>query len=300
MKFFLYIFILTTLFSCTEKYSYDLNLTKNKTYRQRTISDSRIEQEVDGKEQITETRNSFEVLYKVVAKTDSSVTLNTRFTSIYLKLKRGNEEILLSSKSKDSSKFFNTFFKNMINREFKIIVSNKGKILKVENIENIFSKIFDGVSSIHPEHKELFLNDLKQYYNENMFQNLQLFGNNIYPNEKVAVDEKWKSENVFSNQTVKYKTNCELYLKKQKPKYAIINFNGKINTIENTESDINPISLKGTTEGAYKISPITGWIKEATIYQNINGFTEIPFDHNSRSVIKSPIKIDTKITIIGY
>lgn len=299
MKFKILIISIFLFTSCKEKYSYELNLTNGKTYRQKTIVDMNIEQEINGQEVTITTRNAFEILYKVIKTTDSSIVLKAKFNSIYLKIDNPKESVTLSTKDNDSSKVFNILFKNLIDKDFTMEVSKNGEILKVLKFENLFSNIFKGMPNIPEEQKQFMLANIKQYYGEDAFKNMPLFGNNFYPKKGVALKEKWKIISTKTNNNLSLKSNCEMTLKRHKTKYAIITFQGDINTVTK-DDEINPITLKGTTEGAYKIIPKTGWLKEATIYQNVKGFTEIPLDYGSSSVIKSPIQIDSKITIIGY
>lgn len=290
-------FILFT--SCKEKYKYELNLNKNKTYRQKNIIDLTIGQEVNGKERTISTRNAFEILYKVISKKDSIMTLKTSIHSIYLKIDTPSEPIIFSTTSNDTSKVYNTIFKNMTNRDFILEVSKKGEVINAKNISNIFSNMFDKLPYLNPKEKEILKSQINQYYNENTFKNMQLFGNNFYPKESVLLKEKWVNKNKIKRENTILESNCEMTLKKHKKKYAIITFKGELTTIHD-KNEITPISLNGTTEGAYKIDPLTGWLKEATIYQNLKGFTETPIKIGSSSVIKSPIKIDSKTTVIGY
>lgn len=295
------ILILSVIFftSCKEKYSYELNLTNGKTYRQKTIVDMDIEQEINGQEVDIRTRNAFEILYKVVKKTDSSMILRAQLISIYLKIDNPAQTIIFSTTDNDTTNVFNKIFKNMMNKDFTMEVAKNGEVLRVAKFENIFSKVFDNLPNISEPQKQSILVNLKQYYGEEAFKNMQLFGNNFYPKKEVALKDKWKSNNLLTNNEVSLKSSTEMTLKKHKSKYAIITFDGNINTISK-EDNVNPITLNGTTEGAYKIIPKTGWLKEATIYQNLKGYTETPRNYGSSSVIKSPIKIDTKITVIGY
>lgn len=285
--------------SCKDKYSYELNLSMNKTYRQKTIVDMNIEQEINGQGVNLTTRNAFEILYKVVQKTDSTMLLNAQLNSIYLKIDNPSQSIIFSTNDKDTTNVFNKIFKNMMNKDFTMEVTKSGEVIRVTKFENIFSKVFDDLPNISEPQKQSMLANLKQYYGEEAFKNMQLFGNNFYPKEDVALKDKWKSSNYLKNKDVSLKSSTEMTLKKHKDKYAIITFKGAINTISKGVT-VNPISLNGTTEGAYKIIPKTGWLKEATIYQNLKGYTETPVNYGSSSVIKSPIKIDSKITVIGY
>lgn len=299
MKLKIIILSLVLFTSCKDKYAYELNLSMNKTYRQKTIVDMDIEQEVNGQEVNITTRNAFEILYKVVKKTDSSMILRAQLNSIYLKIDNPAQTIIFSTTDKDTTNVFNKIFKNMMNKDFTMEVSKNGEVLRVAKFENIFSKVFDNLPNISEPQKQSMLVNLKQYYGEEAFKNMQLFGNNFYPKKEVALKDKWKSNNLLTNNKVTLKSSTEMTLKKHKSKYAIITFDGTINTISK-EDNVNPITLNGTTEGAYKIIPKTGWLKEATIYQNLKGYTETPINYGSSSVIKSPIKIDTKITVIGY
>lgn len=295
------ILILSVIFftSCKEKYSYELNLTNGKTYRQKTIVDMDIEQEINGQEVDIRTRNAFEILYKVISKKDSIITLKTSIHSIYLKIDTPSEPIIFSTTSSDTSKVYNTIFKNMTNRDFILEVSKNGEVINAKNISNIFSNMFDKLPNLNPKEKEILKSQINQYYNENTFKNMQLFGNNFYPKESVSLKEKWINKSKVKRENTILESNCEMTLKKHKKKYAIITFKGKLTSIHD-ENEITPISLNGTTEGAYKIDPLTGWLKEATIYQNLKGFTETPIEIGSSSVIKSPITIDSKTTVIGY
>ncbi|BCY28563.1 DUF6263 family protein [Flavobacterium okayamense] len=295
------ILILSVIFftSCKEKYSYELNLTNGKTYRQKTIVDMDIEQEINGQEVDIRTRNAFEILYKVVKKTDSSMILRAQLISIYLKIDNPAQTIIFSTTDNDTTNVFNKIFKNMMNKDFTMEVAKNGEVLRVAKFENIFSKVFDNLPNISEPQKQSILVNLKQYYGEEAFKNMQLFGNNFYPKKEVALKDKWKSNNLLTNNELSLKSSTEMTLKKHKSKYAIITFDGNINTISK-EDNVNPITLNGTTEGAYKIIPKTGWLKEATIYQNLKGYTETPINYGSSSVIKSPVKIYTKITVIGY
>ena len=291
------ILILSLLFiSCEEKYDLKLNLTPGKIYKQTVLTESSIYQnEIDSWADL-KISTFYKIEYKVISRKDSIFTLGCKLKEMKIGFDADFNTQIIHSAAKENGTPLDKIISNMTNKEFIIILNEKGKVKQVKNTDNLYKNLFDGVPVINEIQKTEITKMFKESFNDDTFKNNLENGFYMLPSEEVALKESWKN-NVKTelNNTKMNMKNSFTLTKFKANKYAIIS--GKSFITAKVNSENNSVDLKGKMTSKYKINPYNGWIKEALITQEMKGMTETIENNQKRKV---PMKIYNRIMISGY
>jgi hypothetical protein len=293
---FLIIFLSVLFISCEEKHALRLNLTPGKIYKQTVLTQSHIyEDDIDSWADI-EVSTFYKIDYKVTKREDSIFTLSCKLKEMIIEFESDFDNKIIDSKERDSGNPLDKIISNMINKEFFVVINEKGKVKEIKNTDNLYKNLFDGIPQITEEQKQKIAKTFKESFNDKTFKNNLENGFYMIPSEEVALKESWT--NSFKTELNGTKMNLKntFTLTKLKPnKYAIIAgksfITAKINK-EKSNADLN-----GKMTSKYKLNPFNGWIKEALITQEMKGMMEITENNQKR---KTPVKIYNRIMISGY
>ncbi|MCW1147707.1 DUF6263 family protein [Flavobacterium lacisediminis] len=293
---FLIILFSILFISCEEKYDLKLNLTQGKIYKQTVLTESSIYQDdIDSWPDIR-VSTFYKIDYKVTDRKDSIFTISCKLKEMKIGFESDFNTQTIDSKEKDNGNPLNKIISNMVNKEFIIIVNERGKIKEIKNTENLYKNLFDGIPQITEEQKKEIAKTFKESFNDKTFKNNFENGFYMIPSEEIALQESWK--NIFTTELDGTKMNLKntFTLTKYKPnKYAIIS--GKSFITAKINKNESKADLNGKMTSKYKLNPFNGWIKEALITQEMKGMMEVIQDNQKK---KSPIKIYNRIMISGY
>jgi hypothetical protein len=74
---------------------------------------------------------------------------------------------------------------------FQVEMTSKGKIQSIKNIDVLFEKMFDEFPTLSPEQKAQLKGQIAQSYGGDAFKSNFEMSMAIYPDQPVAVGEKW-------------------------------------------------------------------------------------------------------------
>jgi hypothetical protein len=282
--------------SCEEKHDLKINLTQGKTYKQTILTESSIYQGDISSWADVKISTFYKINYKVVKRVDSIFTLSCNLKEMKIEFDSDFNTQTFHSEEKESGNPMDRIISNMINREFIIVINERGKVKQVKNTDNLYKNLFDGIPQITEAQKQEITKTFKESFNDKTFKNNLENGFYMIPSEEVALKESWKSNYKTELNDTKMNVKNTFTLTKYKPnKYAIIS--GKSFITAKIEKDAGDADLNGNMTSKYKLNPFNGWVKEALITQEMKGMMEVIQDNQKKKI---PIKVYNRIMISGY
>lgn len=300
MKKTLLLFLLVII-SCEEKHDIKLDLKLNESYKIAVINEIAInENDTDGFN-IVNILNSISQTEYIVKKIDKDLYfLEGRIKFIKFEISTPNGTVTMNSKGTRKEDIMSNFLKKMIDKPFNLCLNKSGKVEKIENLENIYSNLLDDVKGISKKQKEELQVQLKDKFNEIAFkEEIEIF-TNVYPSEKIALNEKWskKSNKTLMNLKGLYENTYKL--RKLQKNSAFIDGNTLMVEFKSEKNDLPRYNLNGTVKLKFKLNRKSGWIKEGLLDQKLKGYIEVSDNLSKTKTSKKPLTIDNRIMISGY
>jgi len=293
--------ILITILICSpcksQKLRLQLNLLEGETYYQNISSDVRIFQTFNDEKINNITSITGKMSFKVLELNDSCYKLEVCYKNISMKIGNNTSITEYNSETKDSSDIFSSILSSMLNKPFTAYLSKTGKILKILNIDTIYSGIYQIFPNLSESKKQLIKAKIEESYGEKIFIGSLESTLAFFPDKLIRKNQKWTvltklQSNLNLNITTKYK------ILEYSDKYCTIIGKSKLESIKNQDfTELNDLMLKfevtGTMESKIKIDSNTGWIIEAKINQQITGNTLI----NKSTTFPEGVTVPTEMLI---
>ncbi len=266
-----------------EKNDLGLKLELGKTYSQTYVSRIDIAQTINGIEQEQKMEIKGGMDFRVIQSLEDRYIMSTSYTSLIMKMNSFMGETTFSSENNEEN-LLSKILKDMKGKEFTVEMYKNGVIRQIKDIENLYSGIFESFPEVPQLQKQQIFSQLESAYGEKAFKgNIEMI-TAIFPDSKVKVGEHW-------NNSVKLESgmsgliNNTFTLSKFDKENVIVEGVSKIVT-EDKEAyvDVNGMPVKynlsGTMKSTFKLDPISNWILEGTVEQEISGNVEIKDNPN--------------------
>lgn len=273
-----------------------LNLEDGKSYHQIMESKSTINQIASD--------NNIDLLMNIRSAMTFTVTgfnedyyMDVHYDSLSMQMSMTDYTMSYSSESQNGEDdYISILMSEMKNKKFKIVMSEKGEILNVSGFEMILKKAFEKLDKIEPDMKAKLERDLKNAFGSESFTNSFETITAIYPPEPVELGRQWKSE-IDLNSNMPIRLNTLYQFKEETDEFYIIEGNGTIISLPDGEIEMgtSPFSyeMTGTSAAVIKIDKQSGWIKEATMSQNMKGYS-MP---KTQADPANPLKIEMEFKV---
>ena len=299
MKYFLTAIIFALTFNL-QKSDYGLKLTVGETYSQTYIAQSTVEQQIMGMEQKIDISINSKVDFTVTQKMADRYRMDVAYGAIEMVMKLPQGETKVST-TEESDNPMSTMMKSMVGKKFQIEMLKNGTVEKVENLENIFSGMFEAFPDFSDQQKQQFTAQMMQSYGEKAFKgNIEMI-TAILPQQKVAVGDSWNTAtqlesgfaaNVKSTYTLASANSSEV----------VIKGTSSIKTDDNDAAvEVNGMSTKysldGTMTSTYQLDPKTNWVISGQVEQKMSGKADIEDNPQIPGGITIPMEIKNLMTI---
>lgn len=274
-----------------------LNLENGKSYHQIMESKSIINQIKDenGKGLMMNLRSAMTF---TVTGIDEDYYMDVVYDSLSMQMSLPDYTMYYSSEtSNGKDDYISLLLSEFKNKKFKIVMSNKGEILNVGNFEGIFKNAFAKLNDIDAATKAKLETDMKKSFGSEPFRKSFETITAIYPPEPVDLGRQWKSE-IDVNQNMPIRINTIYKFKEETDDFYIIEGVGSIISLrgeefENSETPYD-YELTGVSASNIEIDKKTGWIKHATMNQEMSGFS-VP---KSQADQVNPTKVELEFKIM--
>ena len=304
-----YILFLTTLYAniAYSQYNLALNLEKNSTYHLKINTADRFSWEADGHPMTGSYNMTGTMNFKVVGVSATGYELEAAYDSIHFVMKSPMGKFEFNSgNDEDGSSVMNT----MRDKHIKITLLKNGAVSKIENPDTSgFFPMMKNNPMMNGMKQMMMMGAFKQSFNkETMKENIEKL-TAIFPDKKVNINESWGSViRPDSGSNNMAKTSYQLISYKD----GIAVIKGHSETIANSNNShphsmgpgmmfpmMMPIyDVKGESESTIEINTSTGWIKEATVKNELKGHVQM--NEPNKANKESPVQINGDIKISSY
>ena len=303
MKKSLTLFFLLLHIACFgQKVTLALNLTLGNTYYMTSRAKMDISQTVNGQQQDITTTINARVSHKVTAVKDSVYVLEVRYESIGMQMAMPGQNFDFYSDKKDTTDIFSTLLSGLVNKPFSIVITKKGKIRSVDNMENLYAGMFDNLPHLTADQKTQLKAQIMKSFGPDSFRGTMEQAFAVFPEVKVAKNDQWVvNTNVESVMTAKTKTTYTL----DDITGNTFNLHG-VAVIQSDDKDdykeANGLPMKFTdVTGAstidLKLDKTTGWINEEKTIIMITGTINVKDNPKAPGGMTIPMTVSGETTI---
>lgn len=286
-------YLLITMVSCNsaktaeENDSLTLNLKKGETYmlRQNTITD--IKQNIQGQDIDMKMTIKGDMSFKVTDAANDVYTMDVTYESMQMKINNGfmNLDINTAGEAPKDNKMYTVMYdmlKAMTGQSFSLQMNNKGEIVQVSGMQQLYDNMLEKAKTNMPEMEEEQLSQillqLKQSYGDEAIKSSMKPIMSIYPENSVAVNDKWQKE-IDINSTFNGTYSMDFTLNNVSDEGYSISGVGNFASDTTNYSQIQNMQAKYKLNGAYDIQMVldkeSRWIKSATLKQQLDGSVAI-------------------------
>ena len=245
-----------SIFAFAQSYDIKLNLKKGQNYEMMQVVDMNMLQNFQGQEIPVKVKGNVGVLCKVVDAKPNSYVLDTQFTYISTAVDAMGNKINFDTKSNSDHEVAQSL-KKMINRNFKIEISAKGKILNITGNKEIQNQIKKELGTPDAS-MEKFL----EMYNDNAIK--QTFeAVYTFPEKAVKKGDQWKG-GYITNSGYNVQNDVTYTLEDVDNTHYTVNYTADVKTLPAQVMEQNGMKmmpdLKGKTVGSFKLKRESGWI----------------------------------------
>ncbi|WP_321300079.1 DUF6263 family protein [Marinifilum fragile] len=289
-----------TLCVQAKKYKLALNLEVGKEYIQKSNAKMTITQNFNGMPIEIGMNIKGDYVFKVIGAENDQYDMEVKYRTVEMEMESAQGKSSFSSNKASEQDIMSTMLSRMIDKPFKMIMGQNGKVIEIKGIDNLFGGMFEGFD-ITQQQKDQILAQLKQSYGAKAFKGSFEQITAIYPEQKVKLGKKWTTEtNIEAGMSVHVTTNFEL--KAANTEYFLLHGEGDLSSNPNSPfvkqngMDMK-ILLDGNLTSDIKIDRKTGWIIDATIVQNLSGNTELKAGEQIPEGMSIPMTIKSKSVI---
>ena len=164
---------------------------------------------------------------------------------------------------------FRKIFSSMLGQSFKLSMSPKGEVMKIEGIQDLVEKMSNNIN-VPEQMKEQMRKQMKESFNEEQIRQSFAQGFYIYPDKPVKVGDSWKKSFDKTMNNMKMNQDLKYTVKEITDNGIILELDGIISSSVNTDSTAAPkIDISGDEKGTMEMNRATGLIQKGTIDMNM-------------------------------
>lgn len=303
MKNLLCLTLLTILFSsCSEKHEITLNLEMGKDYSQETNLNAIINQSINGQDIEIEMIMNGNMNYHVKSVNTDDFDLEVSYTKLEMQMKMPTMNVAYSSETPDKEDQFSLILSQMVGKSFGVKMSKTGKVISVDNIDDLFSSVFNAFPDLDLATREQMKSQLLDSYGDKAFKGNIEMVSAIFPGKPVSQGDSWEIETLIES-TMKAGVVSTYTLKEINEDHYIISGSSVISSLEDGSMETQGVQMKfnigGDMTSKLKVDKSTGWILDGDVSQTIEGNVKIEAGPNNPEEIEYPISMINTMKVEG-
>ncbi len=284
-----------------QKVTLALNLAQGNTYYMITSAKMAMTQNIGGQNQDITTTVSGKMSFKVTAIKDTTFVMDVKYESLRMQIAAAGVNMDINTESKDTQNPVTIIMGNLTHNSFIITMSNKGRVISVENFDKLLAGMFEGVPSVTDDQKAQFKEQMMQSFGPTALKGSIEASTAFFPSVKVAKNDKWTIDRTLES-AMSIKTRSNYTLQDITPNTYVIHADAVVtpgNTADYTQMNGMPMKymVNGTATTDLKIDKATGWLTEAKITQAMKGNIDIKDNPKVPGGMSIPITINVDQTI---
>ncbi len=278
-----------------------LNLAKGETYYRTSTSNAAVTQTVNGQKNSTNTVISSRISFKVTGIRDTLYDMEVRYESLILKMKFPSGDLTYSSDNADFRDPSSAILAAFKNQPLTAVMTKSGNLVSISGISAIFDKMIAQYPGLDTDQKSQIRSTMEQSFGEQAFRSNYEMGAAIFPAIPVKKGVLWVSDSQLAGPAIT-EVHTIYELKDIADDFYHIRANSVINypdrdVFKTTNGMPVKNNLNGIMTADIVVDKTTGWLKQSTIMQTINGITEIKDNPQLPGGLVMPVYMQSDITI---
>lgn len=275
------------------------NLVVGESYHQTMNAKSIINQVLSNKEIDMLMSMSGSMTYTVTNKEDDIFTIDVVYDSLSMGISAEGYDVVYNSESpKDTNDYISILLGALRDTKFGIKMTERGKIVDITNFEGLFDKAFETIKQLEPTVRKQLENNLKNSFGKENFKSSFETITAIFPPEPVDLGRQWKAESILNN-NMPVKINTLYKFEKETDDNFVITGVGSLISYQPKNGEFNNTTpytyqMTGTVGSEIKLDKNTCWINEATVKQEMKGYSLL----KSELGTENPNKIEMEFKVI--
>lgn len=292
--------LLLFIFATQAQQKLQLNLKKGESYRQVTLNDASITQEIMGQSMEITLGVSSIMIFKVLSANGDDYDMEVSFDNMKLSMGSLQANMEFDSDNPAEDDAFSQIMSGVVGESFNIKMSRSGKVLEISGIEAMWEKAFSG-QNISAAEKAQIMTQLNQTYGkESIKGNIEMV-TAIFPENKVSQGDQWTNDVNINSGMKGLASTTYTYQGSEGGKHLLTGL-GEITTSEEgakiqTNGLELTMNLNGNMESEIAVDAATGWIVEATIKQKIDGTANMEGNAQMPNGLSIPMKIRNEMKV---
>lgn len=289
--------LIVTIATYGQKVTLALNLVQGNTYYMLNTAKIAMTQSVNGQTQDINSTISGKMAFKVTAVKDTVFVMDVKYESLRMQIAMAGTNMDINSESKDTGNPASLIMSNMIHNSFIVTMSNKGRVISVDNFDKLLSGMFEGISQITEDQKTQFKNQMMQSFGPKAIKGNIEISTAFFPSIKVAQNDKWVVNKTLES-AMSVNTKSTYTLQTITDNAFVIHGDDVIEPgITSDYIELNGMPMKymisGTSTTDLKVDKASGWVTEAKIVQAMKGNIDIKDNPKVPGGMTIPITLNT-------
>ena len=290
------------LFTQAKKVDLALRLETGHVYPLIQVSNATIVQEVMGQKMSINMTISGDMEFAVTGEVNGVYEMDVKYTKLNMEMKMPQGNVTFSSETGANDPMSGIFAK-MVNQVFQIEMTEKGKVLSVKKIDELFTNAFAALPDMPEAQKQKVLEQVQKAYGEKAFTGSIESMMAVFPADEVKEGDSWQNE-VKLEAGMSAIQASTYTLKGEEDGAYVLQGEGRITTADNDDSiksagiDMK-LDLNGTVISDIKLDKKCGWVLAATVTQALAGKAIVKANEQLPNGLDIPMTMDTTTTYAG-
>lgn len=254
-----------------------LNLQKGKSYTYSTKTTMNMDMTMMGKQMTTTGNIDFAFKMKVDdVDAQNNYNITASYDAIRFKINAMGMDMGYDSKNPGDTShenmmngMFRKIFSSMLGQAFKLSMSPKGEVMKIEGIADLVEKISASIN-VPDQMKEQMHKQMKESFNEEQIKQSFAQGFYIYPDKPVKVGDSWKKSFDKTMNNMNMNQDLKFTVKEVTDNSIVLELDGIITSSVNADSTGRPkIDISGDEKGTMEMLRSSGMIQKGNIDMNM-------------------------------
>jgi len=276
-----------------------LNLEVGKSYHQNMVAKSIINQVLSNNKIDMLMTMTGSMTYTVTDKNENIYTMDVVYDSLSMGVTADEYDVIYNSENlKDSNDYISVLLAALKETKFGIKMTERGKIVDISNFDGLFEKAFESIQKLDPSVRKQLEANLKSSFGKENFKSSFETITAIFPPEPVNIGRQWKAESILNN-NMPVKINTLYKFENETDSNYIITGVGSLISYQPKNGEFNNTTpytyqMTGTVGSEIKLDKNTCWINEATVKQEMKGYSIL----KSELGTENPKKIEMEFKVI--
>lgn len=294
-------FFLTAISASAQKTELALNLKNGEIYSQVMVSNVTIDQDFNGQQINMKMGISGNMTYQVESVSKEKFHIKVAYKSLGMSITMPMQSMVFSSEKDDENDIFSLILSEMKDKPFDVIMSKSGKVLEVNNIENLFSSAFEKFEDLPEAQLAQIKSQLMKAYGEQAFKGNIEMATAIFPEEPVNKEDNWEVKTKLESGVPGSMTSTYTFKGETSEEYVITGVSNITTDDKEAYVENNGMKMKydmaGDMNSEILVDKESGWIVKSEITQELKGDAYILENPQMPDGMKIPMSMNTEMSI---